>query len=179
MKVLNFKEYINEGKMSDLNILAKEASDKNDFIQKALSQNKNLKNDKSTVKYLGDIYDDMLDESLDENLNDPLLVKLRSAKMSRDKRQKEEAERMKKRVYGKKREELEYKLQDVSQELKNKYRERGEVLTDMEEEAGQMGLDDFEKEGKHNEYGTMLDKIDKDIERLIKQRSDIETKLVY
>jgi prefoldin subunit 5 len=119
----------------------------------------------------------MINERMD--MNDPILIALRASKIAREKSMAEEKKRMAKRVYGKKREQLEDTLLDISQDLNDLYSERRSVLTDMEAEAGELGIEDFEAQGLHNNYGNELNRIDSEIESLIKKRREIEIKLAY
>jgi hypothetical protein len=119
----------------------------------------------------------MINERMD--MNDPILIALRASKIAREKSMAEEKKRMAKRVYGKKREQLEDTLLDISQDLNDLYSERRSVLTDMEAEAGELGIEDFEAQGLHNEYGGQLNRIDSEIENIIKKRREIEIKLAY
>jgi hypothetical protein len=116
-----------------------------------------------------------LEESRDTN--DPILVALRASKMEREKNLKAEAERRKKRVYGKQREKLENELWNISQDLKDAYAERRNIYTDMEEEAGEKG--DEWTDDDANRYGSRLNLVDTEIEGLIKRRNAIEIKLTY
>ncbi len=116
-----------------------------------------------------------LEESRDAN--DPILVALRASKMEREKNLKAEAERRKKRVYGKQREKLEDELWNISQDLKDAYAERRNIYTDMEAEAGEKG--DEWTDDDANRYGSRLNLVDNEIEDLIKRRNTIEIKLAY
>jgi hypothetical protein len=118
-------------------------------------------------------YEDFLNEAI----NDPVLMAIRAAKDKRKKLDAEYKARMKKRVYGKKREALEDELIDISQELKDLYSEKRDTYNEMESEAGQKG--DAWTDDDANRYGGELNKIDDQIEKLIKRRSDIEIKLAY
>lgn len=114
---------------------------------------------------------------IDENINDPVLMAIRAAKMSREKSQKEEEKRRKKRVYGKKRDELEWELIEVLNELKDLYKDKSALFVDMEEEAGQKG--DEWTDDDANYYGEKLNTIDEEITKLIKRRNEIEILLNY
>lgn len=109
--------------------------------------------------------------------NDPILVALRAAKMVREKNKKEEAERRKKRVYGKKREDLEYDLSSIADDLKGLYQDKRGIYQDMEDEAGKKGDEWTDDDANH--YGKRLNDIDDEIEKLITRRNQIEIKLAY
>jgi hypothetical protein len=113
------------------------------------------------------------------DINDPVLVAARAMKDAIAKKKVEQAANKKKRLYGKRREMVEFNLWDISQELKELYAERSDLLTDMESEAGEMGMEEFEKKDRHNFYGSELDRIEAHIEKLKKLRDDLETKLSY
>ena len=118
---------------------------------------------------------DFMNETVD--LNDPILVAIRASKEARKKSTAAYKERMKKRVYGKQREALEDKLWSISQDLKDAYYTRSEIFREMDLEAGQKGKDWTDDDA--NEYGERLNKIDDEIENLVKQRQQIEIKLSY
>lgn len=108
----------------------------------------------------------MLNEAA--NINDPVLMAFRAAKM---KREKELAKPKRRSLYGKQREKAEDELWDISQELKDLYADRGQMLIDMEQEA--------EVEGGPiaDEYGDKLNKIEDEIQKLIAKRSRLEIRL--
>jgi hypothetical protein len=120
-------------------------------------------------------FEGFLNEGLDQN--DPVLMAIRASRMNREKKASEQAERMKKRVYGKKREALENQLWDIAQDLKDAYAERRNIYDDMEAEAGQKGTSWTDDDA--NRYGSRLNLIDSEIESLIKKRQEIEIKLSY
>jgi hypothetical protein len=113
----------------------------------------------------------MITESLNEtNMNDPILVAIRAA------RQKREVEMLKpknkrKPLYGKRREMAENDLWAISQDLKELYADRGQMLTDMEQEAEAEGGPIADK------YGSELNKIENDIQKLITKRNKLEMML--
>ena len=111
------------------------------------------------------------------NLNDPILVAIRASKDDRKKSVAAQAERKKKRVYGKARKSLEDKLWDISQDLKDAYIERSDIYNDMDSEAGQKGDEWTDDDG--NLYGQKLNQIDAQIENLLAQRQQIELTLLY
>jgi hypothetical protein len=74
-------------------------------------------------------------------------------------------------LYGKQREKAEDDLWQISQDLKDLYADRGQMLIDMEQEA--------EVEGGPiaDEYGDKLNKIEDEIQKLIAKRSKLEMRL--
>ena len=120
-------------------------------------------------------FESFLNEGLD--LNDPILVAIRASKEDRKKSAAAQKERMKKRVYGKQREKLENDLWIISQDLKDAYAERRNILNNMEAEAGEKGANWTDADA--NRYGSQLNSIDDEIEGLIKRRQEIEIKLAY
>jgi|GEM_PF-1160710 hypothetical protein len=101
-------------------------------------------------------------------INDPILIAFRAAKM---KREAELAKPKRKPLYGKQRLKAEDDLWYISQELKDLYSDRGQMLIDMEEEA--------EAEGGPiaDEYGDKLNKIEDEIQKLIAKRNKLEMML--
>jgi len=101
-------------------------------------------------------------------VNDPVLMAFRAAKM---KREKELAKPKRRPLYGKQREKAEDDLWQISQDLKDLYADRGQMLIDMEQEA--------EAEGGPiaDEYGDKLNKIEDEIQKLIAKRSKLEMRL--
>ena len=108
-----------------------------------------------------------IDPSINEaaDFNDPVLMAFRAAKMNRE---KELAKPKRKPLYGKQRVKAEDNLWDISQDLKDLYSDRGQMLIDMEQEA--------EAEGGPiaNEYGDKLNKIEDEIQMLITKRGKLE-----
>ena len=113
-------------------------------------------------------WDSLIERVNEAGMNDPVLMAFRAAKM---KREKELAKPKRKPLYGKQRQKAEDQLWDISQELKELYAERGQLLIDMEQEA--------EVEGGPiaDEYGTNLDVIEIDIQNLIAKRNKLEMRL--
>ena len=111
---------------------------------------------------------DQLEEIDEMDRNDPIAMRLRAAKM---KREKELAEPKRRPLYGKVRRKVEDDLWDISQELKDLYAYRRQVLIDMEQEA--------EVEGGPiaDRYGDELNKIEDQIQALIAKRSKLEVRL--
>ena len=131
-----------------------------------------VKTSKHTKAY-DELYgDDEVDEARD--MNDPVLIAFRAAQQ---RRQELGAQPVKRSLTGKSREKAEDKLWKISQELKDLYSERGDLYNDMENEAGSMGVDEFEAQGLHNEYGDKLNKVEAKIAKLLAQRSTLEVRL--
>ena len=111
-------------------------------------------------------------ESLKEatDMNDPVLMAFRAAKMNREK-QLAMAKPKRRPLYGKQREKAEDNLWQISQDLKDLYADRGQMLIDMEQEA--------EAEGGPiaDEYGDKLNKIEDQIQKLISKRNKLEVML--
>lgn len=109
-------------------------------------------------------------ESIDEarDINDPVLMAFRAAAA---KRKAEMAKPKRKPLYGKARQKAEDDLWYISQELKDLYSDRGQMLIDMEQEA--------EVEGGQiaDEYGDRLNKIEDEIQALIAKRNTLELRL--
>ena len=101
-------------------------------------------------------------------MNDPVLVAFRAAKMNRE---KELAKPKRRPLYGKQRMKAEDDLWQISQDLKDLYADRGQMLIDMEQEA--------EVEGGPiaDEYGDRLNKVEDQIQKLIAKRSTLEMRL--
>ena len=106
---------------------------------------------------------------------DPILDKVRAnkAKVNKDRLDKKIA--MSKRVYGKKRQDLEYDLEDFEDRLIGLKQDRRSIMRDMEAEAGQ---DDWSDE-KANEYGSRLEELDLEIESIENKIEKIEDILSY
>jgi len=102
-------------------------------------------------------------------MNDPVLIAFRAAKM---KREKELAKPKRRPLYGKERMKAEDDLWQISQDLKDLYADRGQLLIDMEQEA--------EAEGGPiaDEYGGKLNDIEDQIQKLLTKRSKLEIRLV-
>jgi hypothetical protein len=118
---------------------------------------------------------DVLEESAvteseinEAGVNDPVLVAFRAAKM---KREKELAKPKRRPLYGKERMKAEDDLWQISQDLKDLYADRGQLLIDMEQEA--------EAEGGPiaDEYGGKLNDIEDQIQKLLTKRSKLEIRL--
>ena len=102
------------------------------------------------------------------SINDPVLIAFRAAKMNRE---KELAKPKRRPLYGKQRMKAEDDLWDISQDLKDLYSDRGQMLIDMEEEAEAEGGPIADK------YGSELNRIEDDIQMLIAKRSKLEIML--
>jgi len=114
-------------------------------------------------------YEEFFEGKVNEaGMNDPVLIAFRAAKM---KREAELAKPKRKPLYGKQRLKAEDDLWYISQELKDLYSDRGQMLIDMEEEA--------EVEGGPiaDEYGDKLNKIEDEIQKLIAKRNKLEMML--
>ena len=122
-------------------------------------------------------FESFLNEAAALGPNDPVLVAFRAARDDRKKAAAAQKERMKKRVYGKKREKLENDLWAISQDLKYAYAERRNIYDDMEAEAGEKGNNWSDDDA--NRYGSKLNLVDNEIEELIKRRQSIEIILAY
>ena len=111
-----------------------------------------------------------VDESVinEAGVNDPVLMAFRAAKM---KREKELAKPKRRPLYGKERMKAEDDLWQISQDLKDLYADRGQMLIDMEQEA--------EAEGGPiaDEYGGKLNDIEDQIQKLLAKRSKLEIRL--
>ena len=111
-----------------------------------------------------------LNESVinEAGVNDPVLIAFRAAKM---KREKELAKPKRRPLYGKERMKVEDDLWQISQDLKDLYADRGQMLIDMEQEA--------EPEGGPiaDEYGGKLNDIEDQIQNLLTKRSRLEIRL--
>jgi DNA-binding ferritin-like protein (Dps family) len=111
-----------------------------------------------------------IDESVinEAGVNDPVLMAFRAAKM---KREKELAKPKRKPLYGKERMKAEDDLWQISQDLKDLYADRGQMLIDMEQEA--------EAEGGPiaDEYGGKLNDIEDQIQKLLAKRNKLEIRL--
>ena len=122
----------------------------------------------------GEILESVLNEM---TYNDPIMISLRSAKMNREKNKKAEDISKSKRVYGKQRKKLELELDDIHSSLNDLYTDRAETYKDMEEEAGRLGDNWNDKEA--NKFGKDLNRIEANIEKLLKKRNKLEIKLAY
>lgn len=113
---------------------------------------------------------EVVDESVvtESDINDPVLMAFRAAKM---KREKELAKPKRKPLYGKQRQKAEDQLWDISQDLKDLYADRGQLLIDMEQEAEPEGGEVADR------FGGELNDIESEIELLITKRRKLEMKL--
>src|SRR5210317_554211 len=85
-QAFNDAQPVEEGVMSELDILAKEAKDLKSFVKTVFKEFDNLPKNNETLKWLKGIYNDSKNESINEmDMNDPILVKLRAAQMKRNK----------------------------------------------------------------------------------------------
>jgi hypothetical protein len=116
-------------------------------------------------------------EFLNESVNDPVLIALRAAKEDRKKMMMDKKERMKKRVYGAKREQMEDELDQIWQKIKDNKKEQSELWREMEANAGEKGPNWSDEDG--NKYGQKFNDLDAELEKLYRRRSEIETKLAF
>ena len=105
------------------------------------------------------------------DLNDPALMRARASKDQFQAAKAAERDAMKNRVYGKQREALEDELWDIAQDLRTAYADRRNLVVDMEQEAQPEGGD------VADEYGSILNTLDAEIEALKKRRDAIEARL--
>jgi hypothetical protein len=117
------------------------------------------------------------DEFLNESVNDPVLVALRAAKEDRKKMIMDKKERMKRRVYGAKREQMEAELDQIWQEIKDNKQQQSDLWREMEAAAGEKNVNWSDEDG--NRYGQMFNDLDAELEKLYRRRSELETKLAY
>lgn len=111
------------------------------------------------------------------DMNDPILVLSRAAKDKATKNAEDYKKRLAKRVYGKKRSELEHELDEINDEIKDLFIEKSETYKNQDSEAGQKGEDWSDDDA--NDYGKILNDIDGKLEALLKKRKELETKLAY
>jgi hypothetical protein len=171
----NHQPVANEGYMSELDLIRQESSSLQDFIKKAKAEFPKIAKMKDADEFLKEIWN--VSASMNENINDPILMAIRASKDDRKKAVAAQKERMKKRIYGKKREALEDQLWDISRDLKDAYAERRNIYDDMEAEAGEKGNDWSDDDA--NRYGSRLNLVDDEIETLLQRRQTIELKLSY
>jgi len=79
------------------------------------------------------------------------------------------------RVYGKQRDELEWKLSDMKEELKDEKRYLKELFADQEHEAGQKGSEWTDDDA--NRYGEQMNQHEENIEKLSTKIDKIEDRL--
>ena len=153
-QAFNDAEPVEEGVMSELDILAKEAKDLKSFIKTVYKEFDNLPKNRETLNWLEDTYKNSIDESINEiDVNDPVLVKLRAAQMKRNKDAAKKIEKQKKI-------NPDYKALKNAPKIKALKKKRAEIMRDMEQEAEPEG-------GKiADRYGKLLNKIDNDIIKL-------------
>jgi len=153
-QAFNDAEPVEEGVMSELDILAKEAKDLKSFIKTVYKEFDNLPKNRETLNWLEDTYKNSIDESINEmDVNDPILVKLRAAQMKRNKDAAKKIEKQKKI-------NPDYKALKNAPKIKALKKKRAEIMRDMEQEAEPEG-------GKiADRYGKLLNKIDNDIIKL-------------
>jgi hypothetical protein len=153
-QAFNDAKPVEEGVMSELDILAKEAKDLKSFIKTVYKEFDNLPKNRETLSWLEDTYKNSIDESINEmDMNDPILVKLRAAQMKRNKDAAKKIEKQKKI-------NPDYKALKNAPKIKALKKKRAEIMRDMEQEAEPEG-------GKiADRYGRELNKIDNTIIKL-------------
>ncbi len=153
-QAFNDAKPVEEGVMSELDILAKEAKDLKSFIKTVYKEFDNLPKNRETLNWLEDTYKNSIDESMNEmDMNDPILVKLRAAQMKRNKDAAKKIEKQKKI-------NPDYKALKNAPKIKALKNKRAEIMRDMEQEAEPEG-------GKiADRYGRELNKIDNAIIKL-------------
>ena len=153
-QAFNDAKPVEEGVMSELDILAKEAKDLKSFIKTVYKEFDNLPKNRETLSWLEDTYKNSIDESINEmDMNDPILVKLRAAQMKRNKDAAKKIEKQKKI-------NPDYKALKNAPKIKALKKKRAEIMRDMEQEAEPEG-------GKiADRYGRELNKIDNAIIKL-------------
>lgn len=153
-QAFNDAKPVEEGVMSELDILAKEAKDLKSFIKTVYKEFDNLPKNRETLNWLEDTYKNSIDESITEmDINDPILVKLRAAQIKRNKDAAKKIEKQKKI-------NPDYKALKNASKIKALKKKRAEIMRDMEQEAEPEG-------GKiADRYGRELNKIDNAIIKL-------------
>ena len=159
--------------MPSLKNLLSELS-KDEFKAEMESLKAEMEAGKAKIKAAKDKMNDLKKQPIEDgvinelDLNDPVLVAFRAA---REDRKKKMAEPKRRPLYGKQRMAAEDRLWDISQDLKDLYADRGQLLIDMEQEA--------EAEGGPiaDRYGAELNKIEDQIQNLIAKRQALELKL--
>ena len=153
-QAFNDAKPVEEGVMSELDILAKEAKDLKSFIKTVYKEFDNLPKNRETLNWLEDTYKNSIDESINEmDINDPILVKLRAAQIKRNKDAAKKIEKQKKI-------NPDYKALKNAPKIKALKKKRAEIMRDMEQEAEPEG-------GKiADRYGKELNKIDNHIIKL-------------
>ena len=134
---------------------------------------------KSLHKEIANVQRSLVYEEVSEamDFNDPVLIAMRAAKQDFAAKKAQAALDRKRRVYGKQRDALEDQLWEISMDLKDLTRERSQLYSDMENEAGQMGAEWSDNDA--NRYGEELNRVESKIEQLKAKRSEIETRLSY
>jgi len=147
---------------------------KDEFKAEEDSLKSSIESGKAKIKAAKEKLSDLKKQPIEDgvinelDLNDPVLVAFRAA---REDRKKKMAEPKRRPLYGKQRMAAEDRLWDISQDLKDLYADRGQLLIDMEQEA--------EAEGGPiaDRYGAELNKIEDQIQNLIAKRQALELKL--
>lgn len=173
-----YGEDLDEGVMSDIDLMVKKHKSFDSFEKeffKEYGHKKVMKRTPEFLEWLKALYNDfdyMSGEAVEEamDMNDPILIAFRAAKMKRE-REMANPKSKRKPLYGKQRRKAENDLWNISQDLKDLYADRGQMLIDMEQEA--------EPEGGAiaDEYGGKLNTIEDKIQALISKRNKLEIKL--
>lgn len=173
--------------MSNLAVLADESKYFNEFAAKVFREYKDVIDPAGKMafyKFLEKVYADLKQNNENTILeytdhNDPVLIAARASREAFLKKKAEYETRMKKRIYGAKREKLEDQLYDINQDIHALNSDKSDLYHEMEQVAGEMGYEEFEKSGTHDEFGGRLNDIDSQLEKLISQRTKIEIILAY
>ena len=114
------------------------------------------------------------------DMNDPVLIAVRAMKDANAKKKMEQNLNKKKRVYGKRREEMEDDLWVITREIKDLLKERSILFQDMELEAGQIQSGGGQIDDAFgNRYGEELNRVESEIEKLTIKRDKLEKMLSY
>lgn len=145
---------------------------------KLLAKLKQLTNQKNSIELdleraveLQDVHT----EYVGENYNDIIIMRLRA---ERDKLNKQKSLPKVKQLSSSEINKIENQLIDLEQELKELYTDRRSLLSDMESEAAQLTVDEFTRQGLHNEYAEKLNNNLDDIIKLKNKIQTLETKLI-
>ena len=110
----------------------------------------------------------------ESSMNDPVLIAFRAAKIKRE-RELSNSVPTRKPLYGKQREKAQDTLWDINLEIKDLYQDRDQLFYDMDLDAGQKGEEWTDTDA--NEYGSMLNNVEAEIEKLLTKRTQLEVKL--
>lgn len=109
------------------------------------------------------------------DMNDPILIAMRAKRMEIE---REKAAPKKRKLSPAQLQKIEDQIWKIDLELKGWRKEYNQLMSDMELEAGQMGVDNFEAEGRHDYYGGELEKVESNISKLKAKKQNLELKLV-